>query len=128
MSERATYWQGLVAAWERSGLSQAEFCRRRGIKAVTFAWWKRRLNGTTDRAGQHRPRGSTAGDPGAPATFVEVGLPSRLFAGGVTAAPSSAAPATDYEIVLPGGALIRLPRNFDPDQVRQLLRAVVSSC
>jgi len=43
MTERAKYWSGLVAAWAGSGLSQAEFCRRRGIHGGTFAWWKRRL-------------------------------------------------------------------------------------
>lgn len=41
MSERAAYWRRLLAEWERSGLSQAEFCRRRGLKAVNLAWWKR---------------------------------------------------------------------------------------
>jgi hypothetical protein len=39
----------LVAAWERSGLSRTEFCRQRGVKLVTFAWWKRRL-ASADRA------------------------------------------------------------------------------
>ena len=43
MSERARYWQRLLAAWEKSGLSQAEFCRRRKVKAVNFGWWKRKL-------------------------------------------------------------------------------------
>ena len=45
MTDRARHWRGLVDAWETSGLSQAEFCRRRGVKAVTFGWWKRRLKG-----------------------------------------------------------------------------------
>lgn len=31
MPDRATYWQRLLADWERSGLSQAEFCRRRQL-------------------------------------------------------------------------------------------------
>jgi hypothetical protein len=30
----------LVATWEKSELSQAEFCRRRAIEAVNFGWWK----------------------------------------------------------------------------------------
>lgn len=45
MTERAKYWATQLAAWERSGLTQAEYCRRREIKAVTFAWWKRQLLG-----------------------------------------------------------------------------------
>ncbi len=43
MTDRAKYWARMVTAWEASGLTQAEFCRRRGLKAVTFAWWKRQL-------------------------------------------------------------------------------------
>ena len=42
-TERVRYWLGLVDAWSGSGLSQAEFCRRRGVNGVTFAWWKRPL-------------------------------------------------------------------------------------
>jgi hypothetical protein len=37
MADRAVYWRRLLGAWECSGLSRAEFCRRRGIKAVTLA-------------------------------------------------------------------------------------------
>ncbi len=62
MSGRAKYWQRLVAAWEKSGLSQAEFCRRRKVKAVNFGWWKRKLESTsdpgTDRSGSRRTRPS----------------------------------------------------------------------
>ena len=43
MTERAKYWASQVAAWERSGLTQAEYCRHRGIKAGNFVWWKRQL-------------------------------------------------------------------------------------
>jgi hypothetical protein len=46
MSERAEYWRQLPGEWGHSGLSQADFCRRRGIKAVTLAWWKRRPRGS----------------------------------------------------------------------------------
>ncbi len=45
MTERARYWAAQVAAWERSGLTQVEYCRRHRIKAGNFAWWKRQLLG-----------------------------------------------------------------------------------
>ncbi len=60
MSDRAKYWQGLIAAWERSGLTQAEFCRRRGVKPVSFAWWKRKLGGTKGRAAKPARRRSVS--------------------------------------------------------------------
>lgn len=71
MSGRAKYWRRLVTAWEKSGLSQAEFCRRRDIKPVNFGWWKRGLTAATDqerlrRPGRCRGRGCVG--------FVESGL------------------------------------------------------
>jgi len=61
MSERAVYWRRLLADWERSGLSQAEFCRRRGVKAVTFAWWKSRLAQLAQQSSDGRRRGEAGG-------------------------------------------------------------------
>ena len=58
MTERARYWAAQLAAWERSGLTQAEYCRRHGIKAGNFAWWKRRLLGATGE--RNRQRGERA--------------------------------------------------------------------
>src|SRR3990167_551606 len=37
---RREYWRALVAAPRGSGLSQAAFCRRRGIPTGTFSFWK----------------------------------------------------------------------------------------
>ncbi len=49
MTERARYWAAQLTAWQRSGLTQAEYCRRSGIKAGSFAWWKRQLLGPSSR-------------------------------------------------------------------------------
>ncbi len=58
------------------------------------------------------------------ASFVEVGLSRRMLAAG----SGNALPSVGYEIVLPSGPVIRLPVDFDPDQVSRLLRAVASAC
>ena len=47
MTERGKYWQGILAEWSRSGLNQAEFCRRRDIPVGNFRWWKRQLSSET---------------------------------------------------------------------------------
>ncbi len=67
MTKRARYWSELVQAWRQSGLSQAEFCRRRNIKSMTFAWWKRQLQKQAGDAPNRRGR---------PRQFVEVRLTS----------------------------------------------------
>jgi transposase-like protein len=40
---RREYWRALVEECGRSGVSQAEFCRRRGIPAGTLSFWKSTL-------------------------------------------------------------------------------------
>jgi hypothetical protein len=150
MSDRGRYWQRLVSVWERSGLSQAEFCRRRKIKAVTFGWWKRKLKGPGDRGGRHAGRGGTGKAAGhgkqwarQEADFVELALPGNALAVNPPAAnwvTSSAAPrsrwtlpavpgsrAHHYEIALGSGRVIRVPQDFDPAVVSQLI-AVAESC
>jgi hypothetical protein len=40
---RERSWRRTIAEQARSGLSIAEFCRRRGLKPWTFRWWRREL-------------------------------------------------------------------------------------
>jgi hypothetical protein len=115
MSDRARHWKRLVAAWEKSGLSQAEFCRRGKIKAVNFGWWKRKLESVSQsHPGSSRSGSSRKGSSprAAKPRFVEFRM-------------TDAAPPA-YEIVLRGGRVIRLPQGFDPAVVAQLVVAVES--
>lgn len=129
MTNRAKYWQRMVAAWEGSGLSQAEFCRRRGLKAVTFAWWKRQLVESTGRGGRggDARRKASAGQKG-PA-FVEVALSARMAAGrSAKVSDLGGVQESGYEVSLPCGTSIRLPVDFDVDRASQLIDAVARSC
>jgi len=80
--DAAKHWQRLLREWKKSGLSQAEFCRRRGITAMTFYWWKRQLK---DRlAGVRRPSGRKVGGTsrrpgGHGAAFIAVMLAGTLW-------------------------------------------------
>lgn len=89
MSERSNYWARLLGAWEKSGLSQAEFCRRRGVKAVTFAWWKRKLGDPADPHPPRRPHRRTAPSPvvGSLRRRRTLASPARSVAGTRTANP-----------------------------------------
>jgi len=129
MTDRANYWNRMMTAWERSGLTQAEFCRRRGLKAVTFSWWKRQLarsdaGGGRGRDGRRRLRPQ----PREASSFVEVALPGEMA---LAASRSDAAGTMSnavYEVALPDGTSIRLPADFDVQRVSQLLAAVARSC
>jgi hypothetical protein len=37
---RREYWRALVEECRRSGLTQAAFCRRRGVPPGTLGYWK----------------------------------------------------------------------------------------
>jgi hypothetical protein len=119
-SDRASYWARMVAAWERSALTQAEFCRRRGVNAVTFSGWKGRLLSQADSGSSSTGRRSVKELTGKPvahgAGFVELRLPEGL------SPPNTAG----YEIVLPRGRAIRLPMDFDLEAVSRLVTAVES--
>ncbi len=128
MTDRAKYWMRKLAAWESSGLTQAEFCRRRGLKAVTFAWWKRQLAGAAGRGGHGRgPRRRASAGQCRPA-FAEVALPRSDATGESIVPASGSAQEAMYEVALPCGTSIRLPANFDVDRASQLIHAVTQPC
>jgi len=126
MTDRAKYWRRMLTAWEASGLTQAEFCRRRGLKAVTFAWWKRQLGGSTGGGsrgrGARRPASVVQNKP----SFVEVALPGTGATGGSRASAPGTACEAWYEVALPCGTSIRLPADFDVDRASQLILALVT--
>lgn len=144
-AERARDWQRHLDRWERSGLSQAEFCRRCGLKAVTFSWWKtklgvgaasnqerggkrtsfrRRSSSHTRTSAPKRAYSGSGGSSTSDAKFVEVEV-SNL---GMAEAATASAGIAGYEVVLPRDVVIRLPADFDPDKASQLIAVVQSAC
>ena len=103
---RRAHWQALLAAWRRSGLSQAEFCRRHGLAPGTFAWWKHTL-----RSGPDAPRAATRparSAAGGPPAFVPVRVVATPAAAPIApVVPPVAANAT-LEIVLARGRVVRV--------------------
>jgi hypothetical protein len=97
-------WVERLARFSASGLSPAPFCTQEGISLPSFYAWKRRLaTAALDPA--------TAAPPAA-----EAGprlLPVRL-----------PAPAAAPGLVLPGGAVLRLPPGADLAWVRSLVEAL----
>lgn len=45
-TQKRIEWSRRVQAWQRSGRTQSDYCRRRGWPVANFAWWKRRLSAT----------------------------------------------------------------------------------
>lgn len=85
-----------------SGLSIAEFCRRRGVSPPSFYNWRRRL--------------STSGPARAVPAFVEVKVGPRES--GVAVAEAA------LELILRGGLRVLVRRGFDGKLLRALLAAL----
>lgn len=41
--EKEEYWKGHIRECNRSGMSQAEYCRRQKLSPKLYTYWKRRL-------------------------------------------------------------------------------------
>ena len=89
-------WQDRLLRHHQSGLSAKAFCAQEGLKLSSFHSWRRRL----------QPADRPTAEP------VPL-LPVRLRPG----------PAP-VEVLLPGGALLRLGPGCDLDLVRSLVRAL----
>jgi len=108
LTPRAREMRGVLRQWERSGLTQREFAARRGMPVSTLVWWRRVLGWKPD-SGRRSP-----GPRGA--KFVELKL-------------ASPAPlAAPLEVVLPGGALVRVPSGFDAAALRAVVAALEPRC
>jgi Transposase. len=91
----------LLDEYERSGLSQAAFARREGVRYPTFAHWvQERRRGTLPRPGQR---------PVVSPRFVEVGVPA-------------AALSPELSVSLPGGLVAR---GADAASLATLVRALL---
>ena len=113
---RRQFWARHLQRWERSGLSQAEYCRRHQISAATFTWWKTRSTLTREA-----PPGTISREACRPhGSFVEL-----TRADGSVPVPTG---GMVYEIVLPRQQCLRLGPGFELDRVRQLLDLLEHSC
>jgi len=97
-------WLERMARFPDAGLTPAQFCAIEDVSLPSFYAWRRRL------AAEARPE-ATAHDP-APGPSPRL-LPVRLQP-----------PAPAVELVLPSGALLRLPPGCDPAWVGALIAAL----
>jgi transposase len=101
-------------AQRRSGLSLAEFCRRRALRKGTVSFWKWKL---AREAEVGAGRGATA-------SFVpiQIAVPRRSREPGAPAAPL--ADLGKLEIALADGRLVRVRGRVDPPWLAAVVRAV----
>jgi len=49
-SEKITYWQNHIKAWEAGKSSQREYCRQHNLTFSSFGYWRQRLKKVPSKA------------------------------------------------------------------------------
>lgn len=44
--QKRKFWREHIASWQETDISQAEYCRRNGLKSKSFTYWKKRQGQT----------------------------------------------------------------------------------
>jgi hypothetical protein len=106
-------WPNLIAQWRLSGLTQAEFCARRGISLPTFRY---HLYQPSRRSGSnHSLAGTTSA--ATPLFLPVVCSPEPQ--------PSPVPPAVSpIEVVLGDGLRVAVAPGFDPQTLRRVVDAL----
>ena len=112
------WWRRFIGDWPGSGLTQAEYCRRHGVRLGSFSWWRFRVRQERDSVTPKRDG-------------VSGFLPVRIVppaANKSTSLPASSS-AAPVEIVLSGDRLVRVYPESDLSFVRRVVEALESpSC
>jgi len=101
--KRQQYWRAVVSAHKRSGLPVRGFCEKEGICEHSFYVWRRRL----EQGAQAEPE-----------------QPPVRFALVETKEPAPRQTAEGLELVLAGGARLRIGAGVDGVTLRTVLEAL----
>ncbi len=94
MGAKVEFWKGHLVGWRGSGLTQAAYCRQRGLSLARFGYWRRVLG------------------KAALSSLVPIMING--------ASTSEAA----IEVQLPNGLQARLPVDMEPSRWMSLMRAL----
>ena len=127
LGQRRRYWGRVVSAWQKSGLTQAEFCRQKVISPKSISYWVRQAR-KGKRAGLllSAGEGGTGGQSDLPAVqFVAippalVTEPQNLGRPGATPPKNS----SGGKLVLRIGKNFRvtIPADFSPEALATVVR------
>ena len=108
---REAHWRGVLRAWETSGLSQKEFCRRKGHSFTSFHHWRQEIRRRDALRRRQERRGLRhAQNPPPLPDFA----PVRVIS-------TPARPPWALEIALADGKAVRVAPEADPETLRKVL-------
>jgi hypothetical protein len=91
------YWEWHQRRWERSGLTQAEYCRKEGIALTSFSNWRSKLMSSMAQCSE----------------FIEI-QPAVIQAG----------PEMTLELIIPRVGCLRMPATIGPEALRVIILAI----
>ena len=113
---KAEGWAETMRAWSESGLTQAAFCKQRGIPISTFQYWRyqRRAGQGADVPGNAASGRKAAGTKkAAPPSFA----PVRII-------PASSPESAGIAVVLTNGRRLEVPPDVDIDWLARAAAAL----
>jgi len=105
-TEAQKKWSAILKEAQESGLSGAEFCRRKGLNIKVFYWWRKRFGLTRKRGGKN--------------SLVPVVIREKQKSFGVF-------PQT-FEVSFPDGRSLKVPQGFDPKSLKRLIEILSLKC
>lgn len=98
-------WIKRLEDWCSSGLSQAEYCRRSGIRPKSFAYWKKKEGKKKEEESHSDVR------------FIPVSIPRR----------ESVEKESRVKVILKGGYEIEVRDGFTPATLRAVVRTLTEA-
>lgn len=135
--DRLKYWRQILAAFEASGLSGQEYCRKNGVPYTAFANRRRRIalmdaQALTEKkpaskkfAGRKPAASASSAKTPRDVEFAEVKLSDRDL--GTKAPIQLAGVVSTLEIVLPNGIVVRLPQGYPLHMLSQVV-SIMEEC
>lgn len=105
------FWRRLLRRWRHSGLGVRAFCAEHGVAEASFFAWRRMIAQRDQELARVQAGRGDSAETGA-ANGTPRFVPVRVIEATTPAA---------IEVVLPRGPVLRIPRGFDADALRQLL-------
>lgn len=94
---RQSFWEKHIQCWQKSSLTQVDYCRQNNLKIKSFRYWKRRLNELAEEI-----------------RFVPVRLDL----------PDAEKPGTPLKVAVNGRYCIEVPDGFSSATLKQVLNVL----
>ena len=124
LTERERFYRELFEDAEHRGISLAQLSVEKDLAVGTLSWWKSEI-----RRREALRRGVTVKGTNSCSEesidFVPVEVATAAEA---ATSPEACDGVPDFEVLLPGGAVVRVPEVFEEVSLTRLVRAVNAAC